>query len=83
MNRIYLCYPMLFFYRYILYPLDLYNDSAQFANMKFHKQFLYDEVEAEVCRFFDNLLPRNRQNAHTLKYQLFCNVPFLKEFFIR
>lgn len=38
--------------RYILYPLDLYNDSAQYAIMKFHRQFLYDEVEAEVCNQF-------------------------------
>ena len=36
-------------FRYILYPLDLYNDSAQYALMRFKKQFLYDEVEAEVC----------------------------------
>ena len=35
-------------FRYILYPLDLYNDSAQYALMRFKKQFLYDEVEAEV-----------------------------------
>ena len=34
--------------RYILYPLDLYNDSAHYALTKFRKQFLYDEVEAEV-----------------------------------
>ena len=33
---------------YILYPLDLYNDSAQYALHNFKKQFLYDEVEAEV-----------------------------------
>jgi len=36
-------------YRYILYPLDLYNDSAHYALHNFKKQFLYDEVEAEVC----------------------------------
>lgn len=41
--------------RYILYPLDLYNDSAQYAIMKFHRQFLYDEVEAEVCTLFYQL----------------------------
>ena len=35
--------------RYILYPLDLYNDSAHYALHNFKKQFLYDEVEAEVC----------------------------------
>ncbi len=36
--------------RYVLYPLDLYNDSAQYALTKFKKQFLYDEIEAEVSR---------------------------------
>jgi hypothetical protein len=35
-------------FRYILYPLDLYNDSASYALTIFSKQFLYDEVEAEV-----------------------------------
>ena len=38
----------LFDYRYILCPLDLYNDSAHYALHQFKKQFLYDEVEAEV-----------------------------------
>ena len=33
----------------VLYPLDLYNDSAVYALTVFKKQFLYDEVEAEVC----------------------------------
>ena len=33
---------------YILYPLDLYSDSAHYALHHFKKQFLYDEVEAEV-----------------------------------
>lgn len=37
----------------ILYPLDLYNDSAFCALTKFCKQFLYDEVEAEVNLCFD------------------------------
>lgn len=27
-----------------LFQLDLYNDAAQFALLKFRKQFLYDEV---------------------------------------
>lgn len=35
-------------FRYVLYPLDLYNDSAQYALSNFKKQFLYDEIEAEV-----------------------------------
>ena len=29
-------------------PLDLYNDSADYALNVFKKRFLYDEVEAEV-----------------------------------
>ena len=39
-----------FVHRYILYPLDLYSDSAQYALTKFKKQFLYDEIEAEVSK---------------------------------
>ncbi len=35
-------------FRYVLYSLDLYNDSAHYALTKFKKQFLYDEIEAEV-----------------------------------
>ena len=40
--------PLWFAFRYILYPLDLYNDSAHYALHNFKKQFLFDEVEAEV-----------------------------------
>lgn len=39
------CLP---FCRYVLYSLDLYNDSAHYALTRFNKQFLYDEIEAEV-----------------------------------
>ena len=31
----------------VLYPLDLYNDSAFYALTVFKKQFLYDEVQNE------------------------------------
>lgn len=41
---------------YILYPLDLYNDSAHYALHHFKKQFLYDEVEAEVNLCFDQFV---------------------------
>ena len=34
--------------RYILYPLDLYSDSAHYVLHYFKRQFLYDEIEAEV-----------------------------------
>lgn len=45
------CIVYHFHCRYILYPLDLYNDSAHYALHHFKKQFLFDEVEAEVSFF--------------------------------
>ena len=39
-----------------MYPLDLYNDSANYALTVFRKQFLYDEVEAEVNLCFDQFV---------------------------
>ncbi|KAL5012104.1 hypothetical protein ScPMuIL_010655 [Solemya velum] len=41
---------------YVLYPLDLYNDSAHYALTYFHKQFLYNEIEAEVNLCFDQFV---------------------------
>ena len=41
---------------YILYPLDLYNDAGHYALHRFKKQFLYDEVEAEVNLCFDQFV---------------------------
>ncbi|GCB78275.1 hypothetical protein scyTo_0020657, partial [Scyliorhinus torazame] len=41
---------------YVLYPLDLYNDSAYYTLTKFKKQFLYDEIEAEVNLCFDQFV---------------------------
>lgn len=52
-------------FRFVLYPIDLYNDSANFALTQFQKQFLYDEVEAEVSRQLSALfswLQVNRMN---------------------
>ncbi|XP_057381354.1 cytoplasmic FMR1-interacting protein-like isoform X1 [Daphnia carinata] len=40
----------------VLFPLDLYNDSAHYALTVFRKQFLYDEVEAEVNLCFDQFV---------------------------
>jgi cytoplasmic FMR1 interacting protein len=42
--------------QHILYPLDLYNDSASCALHRFQKQFLYDEIEAEVKLCFEQLI---------------------------
>lgn len=61
----YLC-PYCFPYRYVLYPLDLYNDSAHYALTVFRKQFLYDEVEAEVNLCFD-------QFVYKLSEQIFAH----------
>ncbi|XP_015335813.1 cytoplasmic FMR1-interacting protein 1 isoform X1 [Marmota marmota marmota] len=41
---------------YVLYSLDLYNDSAHYALTRFNKQFLYDEIEAEVNLCFDQFV---------------------------
>uniref|UniRef100_A0A915DJJ2 Cytoplasmic FMR1-interacting protein n=1 Tax=Ditylenchus dipsaci TaxID=166011 RepID=A0A915DJJ2_9BILA len=40
----------------ILYQLDLYNDAANYSLKRFKKQFLYDEVEAEVNLCFDQFV---------------------------
>ncbi|KAJ8297562.1 hypothetical protein KUTeg_024093 [Tegillarca granosa] len=55
---------------YILYPLDLYNDSAHYALTKCRKQFLYDEVEAEVNLCFD-------QFVYKLSDQIFAHYKHL------
>ncbi|PKA66949.1 Protein PIR [Apostasia shenzhenica] len=34
----------------ILMPFDIYNDSAQYALTVLKQRFLYDEIEAEVCK---------------------------------
>lgn len=34
----------------ILMPFDVYNDAAQYALTVLKQRFLYDEIEAEVCR---------------------------------
>lgn len=39
-----------------LYQLDLYNDAAHYSLFNFKKQFLYDEVEAEVNLCFDQFI---------------------------
>uniref|UniRef100_G1DGF7 Cytoplasmic FMR1-interacting protein n=1 Tax=Capra hircus TaxID=9925 RepID=G1DGF7_CAPHI len=41
---------------YVLYSLDLYNDSAHYALTRSNKQFLYDEIEAEGNLCFDQFV---------------------------
>lgn len=58
------------FPRYVLYPLDLYNDSAQYALTVFKKQFLYDEVEAEVNLCFDQFVYKLSEQVYAHYKQL-------------
>lgn len=54
---------------YILYPLDLYSDSAHYALHHFKRQFLYDEIEAEVNLCFDQLVYKlSEQIFHYYKH---------------
>ncbi|VDN14744.1 unnamed protein product [Dibothriocephalus latus] len=44
------------FMEFLLYPLDLYNDAADCALNRFHRRFLFDEIEAEANLVFDQLV---------------------------
>ncbi|KAG5449213.1 Cytoplasmic FMR1-interacting protein [Clonorchis sinensis] len=44
------------FIEYMLYPLDLYNDAADCALNRFHRRFLYEEIEAEASLVLDQLV---------------------------
>ena len=46
----------MFVFRFVFYPLDLYNDAAMNALTVFKKRHLYDEVEAEVNLCFDQFV---------------------------
>lgn len=58
----------------MLYPLDLYNDSAHYALTKFKKQFLYDEIEAEVIKYLvyvlDDLKWFKKQQHRMCNYKM-------------
>ncbi|VDO65869.1 unnamed protein product [Onchocerca flexuosa] len=54
----------------IFYQLDLYNDAADYALKKFKKQFLYDEVEAEVNLCFDQFVFKVSDAVFTYYKQL-------------
>uniref|UniRef100_A0A669F8W4 Cytoplasmic FMR1 interacting protein 2 n=1 Tax=Oreochromis niloticus TaxID=8128 RepID=A0A669F8W4_ORENI len=73
---------------YVLYPLDLYNDSGYYALTKFKKQFLYDEIEAEVrsntlfadfykllCHVFCSVLLDKRFRAECKNYGVIIPYP--------
>jgi len=55
-------------FRFVFYPLDLYNDAAMNALTVFKKRHLYDEVEAEVNLCFDQFVYLlSEQIFHTYK----------------
>ncbi|VDK48795.1 unnamed protein product [Anisakis simplex] len=54
----------------IFYQLDLYNDAANYSLNKFRKQFLYDEVEAEVNLCFDQFVFKLSDSIFTYHKQL-------------
>ena len=68
---------------YILYPLDLYSDTAHYALHHFKKQFLYNEVEAEVrATGTQTDRPTDRQTDRQMyryidRSILACDKPFL------
>ncbi|KFM69107.1 Cytoplasmic FMR1-interacting protein 2, partial [Stegodyphus mimosarum] len=64
----------------VLYPLDLYNDSAYYALTKFKKQFLYDEVEAEVNLCFDQFVYQLSEQIFTYYKHLAGSILLDKRF---
>ncbi|XP_052793301.1 cytoplasmic FMR1-interacting protein-like isoform X3 [Mya arenaria] len=65
---------------YILYPLDLYNDSAHYALTLFHQQFLYDEIEAEVNLCFDQFVYKLSDQIFAYYKQLAASMMLDKRF---
>lgn len=65
---------------YVLYPLDLYNDSALYALTIFRKQFLYDEVEAEVNLCFDQFVYKLSEQIFSHYKQLASSILLDKRF---
>ncbi|KAG6463828.1 hypothetical protein O3G_MSEX014088, partial [Manduca sexta] len=65
---------------YVLYPLDLYNDSAQYALTVFRKQFLYDEVEAEVNLCFDQFVYKLSEQVYAHYKQLAASMMLDKRY---
>ncbi|CAO4374658.1 unnamed protein product [Caenorhabditis nigoni] len=63
-----------------LYQLDLYNDAAQYSLFSFNKQFLYDEVEAEVNLCFDQFVYKLSEMVFTNYKQLASSMLLDKRF---
>lgn len=54
----------------VLYQFDLYNDAANYSLKNFKKQFLYDEVEAELNLCFDQFIYKLSEAIFTHYKQL-------------
>ena len=65
---------------YVLLPFDLYNDSADCALNRFRKQYLYDEVEAEVNLCFDQFVFRLSEDIYSLYKQIAASLLLDKKF---
>merc|ERR1719489_725945 len=64
----------------VLYPLDLYNDSAYYALTVFRKQFLYDEIEAEVNLCFDQFVYKLSEQIYAYYKHLAGTITLDKRF---
>lgn len=60
--------------------MDLYNDSALYALTIFRKQFLYDEVEAEVNLCFDQFVYKLSEQIFAHYKQLAASILLDKRF---
>jgi cytoplasmic FMR1 interacting protein len=65
---------------YVLFPLDLYSDSAHYALHKFKKQYLYDEVEAEVNLCFDQFVYKVSEQVFIYFKTQACSILLDKRF---
>ncbi|KAK2551270.1 Cytoplasmic FMR1-interacting protein 2 [Acropora cervicornis] len=65
---------------YVLYPLDLYNDSAHYAMTVFKKQYLYDEIEAEVNLCFDQFVYKLSEQIFSYYKAQACSLLLDKKF---
>lgn len=64
----------------VLFPLDIYNDSAQHALVTLKQRFLYDEIEAEVLSY--NSIFEFRQQWFTSRnsFSYIMTIPMLQTY---
>ena len=62
--------------------MDLYNDSAHYALTVFKKQFLYDEIEAEVNLCFDQFVYKLSEQIYAYYKHLAGSIMLDKRFLL-